>query len=142
MVVVLVVMVLGVPLLGGRFGYFFFFSARGGGRGESEAPGREAIGFLLKIPGGGGVSRGGAEGKGVCLQPIGELGGGGLNIFYRGRNVHQVSGFMFVVVLVLVVVGKLVVMVFRCWLLWWWSSSMSFYVGGFPVSRHHYLASA
>ena len=50
--------------IGGRFGYFLFFSARGG-EGESEAPGG-GIGFLLKIPGGGGCFQEG-EGPGGCL---------------------------------------------------------------------------
>ena len=80
------------PELGGHFGYFLFFSGRGRGKGESEAPGggRGSI-FKLKFPEGGGVSRtGGAEGPGGCLWRIGEFGeGGGLNIFFRGRNVHQ-----------------------------------------------------
>ena len=78
--------------LGGRFGYFLFFSARGGGRGSPRR--REGVGgrFLLKIPGAGGVSGGGGpEGPGGCLRRIGDFGGGGdLNIFFRGRNVHQV----------------------------------------------------
>ena len=53
---------------------FYFFLLGEGGKGESEAPG---VDFLLKIPGGGGVSRrGGAEGPGGCLQRIGEWGGG------------------------------------------------------------------
>ena len=41
-------------MLGGRFGYFF--PARGGGKGESEAPGGGGgFGVLLEIPGGGEV---------------------------------------------------------------------------------------
>ena len=44
--------------------------------------------FLLRIPGGGGVWRGGgAEGLGGCLRRIGNFffwGGGGLNIFFSG----------------------------------------------------------
>ena len=46
----------------------------------------------MEKPRGGGFSRtGGAEAPGGCLQRIGEFfgGGGGLNIFFRGRNVHQ-----------------------------------------------------
>ena len=49
------------------------------------------VGFLLKIPGGGGVSQevGGGRGgrEGVCC----EFGGGGLNIFFPGRNAPQVG---------------------------------------------------
>ena len=49
-------------ILGGRFGYFLFFSPREG-EGGSEAPGRGGIGpFYLKIPGGGGVPGGGGGG--------------------------------------------------------------------------------
>ena len=77
--------------LGGRFGYFlFFFSARGGGRGSPRPPGGGVAEFLLKIPEGGGVSRRRGRGAGRCLQRIGDFWGGGLNIFFRGRNVHQV----------------------------------------------------
>ena len=69
--------------------FFIFFFRSGEGKGESEAPGEGATIFLLKIPGGG-VSRAGGGGgmrgrEGVC----GEFGGGGLNIFFRGRNSHQ-----------------------------------------------------
>ena len=39
--------------------------------------------FLLKIPGAGSPGGRGAEGPGGCLRRIGELGGGGLNIFFR-----------------------------------------------------------
>ena len=68
----------------------FYFFCSGRGKGESEAPGGGGgIGFLLKIPRGGGISRRGRGREGVC----GELGyfggGGGLNIFFRARNVHQ-----------------------------------------------------
>ena len=48
----------------------------------------------MKILGGGGGSPGGggAEGPGGCLRRIGEFGGGGgLNIFFMGPNVLQVS---------------------------------------------------
>ena len=46
--------------------------------------------FLLKIPGGRVSRRGGAEGAGrVSAANWGFGGGGGLNIFFRGRNVHQ-----------------------------------------------------
>ena len=59
-----------------EFRIFFIFSALGRGKGESEAPKRS--------PGGGG-----AEGPGGCLRRIGELGKGGLNIFFSGRDAHQ-----------------------------------------------------
>ena len=78
--------------LGGRFGYFLFFLL-GEGKGESRCRGWVGLFFLLKIPGGGeGFRRG--EGPGGCLQRIGEFvfGGGDLNFFFRGRNVHQESG--------------------------------------------------
>ena len=84
--------VIAMKLLGGRFGYLLFFLL-GDGVGGVRSAGREGGGrFLMKVPGeGGGFSREG-EGprgrEGVC----GELGnsfGGGLNIFFRGRNVHQ-----------------------------------------------------
>ena len=44
-----------IPELGGRFGYFVFFSARGRGTGSPRR--REGVGddFLLKIAGGGGA---------------------------------------------------------------------------------------
>ena len=71
------------------FRIFFIFSGRGRGRG---CPGRKAErgwGFLLKIPEGG-VSRGGGgsvRGPGGCLREFSRGGGG--NMFFRGRNVHQ-----------------------------------------------------
>ena len=80
---------LGTNFLGGRFGYFIFFCSgerKGGGRGEREGGG---FGFVLKMPGGGGLTEGGGDGEGSG-SVSGELGGGGLNIFFRGRNVHQV----------------------------------------------------
>ena len=55
---------------------FFTFFARGGGIGESEAPGGRGVVFLLKIPGEGGEEEGGAEGPGGRLRRIGEFGGG------------------------------------------------------------------
>ena len=58
-------------ILGGRFGYFFFCSGRG--ERESEAPGEDRLFIEIPEGGGGGSPR-----------------GGGLNIFFRGRNVHQV----------------------------------------------------
>ena len=76
--------------LGGRFD-IFFFSRSGRGKGESEARGG-GVGdwFFIESPRGGGFEEG--EGPGACLRRIGDFqgwGGGGLNIFFRGRNVHQ-----------------------------------------------------
>ena len=81
-------------MLGGRFGYFLvFFSGRGeegGVRGEREGGGSV---FFFENPrrGGGSQERvGGARGPGGCLREFGEIwGGGGLNIFFRGRNARQ-----------------------------------------------------
>ena len=70
--------------------FYFFCSGRGKGGVQCEASGGGGrVRFLLKIPGGG-PGGGGAEGPGGCLWRIGESGGGGLDIFFRGRNVHQV----------------------------------------------------
>ena len=74
------------------FRIFFIFFGSGTGKGESEGTGSGGVDFLLKIPqgGGGGLQEGPRGREGVC----GELGifwggGGELNIFFRGRNVHQ-----------------------------------------------------
>ena len=78
-----------IPLLGGRFEYFLFFSARGRGRGSLRRQEGAGVGLLLKIPGGRVLPREGGwgEGPGGCLRGFG--GGGDLNIFFRGRNAHQ-----------------------------------------------------
>ena len=79
----------GSPNLGGRFDIFYFFCS-GRGKGESEAPGGGEVRFLLKIPGGLSPEGRGAEGPGGCLRRIGDLGGGGgVNFFFSGLNVHQ-----------------------------------------------------
>ena len=72
-----------------------FFSLLGEGEGGVEAPeGGGGSDFYGKAQEGGISRTGGAEGPGGCLQRIGEfLGGGGLNIFFRGRNVHQGEDF-------------------------------------------------
>ena len=74
------------------FYFFFIFSAPGRQRkvrGDREGGGSV---FLLKIPGGG-VSHervGGGEGATrVSAGNLGELGEGGVNIFFRGRNARQ-----------------------------------------------------
>ena len=70
--------------LGGRFGYFLFFSARGGGRGSPRRQeGGGGIHFLLKIPGGGGFQEGPRGREGVCGE-LGNLGGGGAKYFFSG----------------------------------------------------------
>ena len=72
-----------------RFRFFFFRLGRG--KGESEAPGGEGDRFSIENP-----RREGSLGRegprcreGVCSE-LGDFGGGGgLNIFWGGRNVHQ-----------------------------------------------------
>ena len=62
----------------------FFFSARGGGRGSSRRQEGGGVGFLLKIPrGGGGFQEG--EGPGGYLRRIGDFGGGGGLIFFSQK---------------------------------------------------------
>ena len=63
----------------------FYFFCSGEGKGESRATGRGGVGFLLKITGGGGESGRGQRGPRVSTGNW----GGGVNIFFRGRNVHQ-----------------------------------------------------
>ena len=77
--------------LGGRFGYFLFFFGRGEGRGSPRRWGGGGFDFLLKIPGGGGSSRGGSEGPGGCCGELGNL-GGGLNIFFSGPKCPPSTG--------------------------------------------------
>ena len=59
---------------------FDFFSPPGRGRGSPGREGGEGVGFLLKLPGGGGFSQegvGGGEGAGrVSAGNLGEFGGG------------------------------------------------------------------
>ena len=70
----------------------FYFFLLGGGEGGVRGAGRGGGGdFLLKIPGGGVSRAGGGRGARGRESVCGELGGGGLNIFFRGRNSHQVS---------------------------------------------------
>ena len=74
--------------LGGRFGYFLFFSARGGGKGNPRRREGGGVRFLLKIPGGGGgLEEGeGPRGReGVCGE-LGNLGGGGAKYFFFGAE--------------------------------------------------------
>ena len=57
----------------------------GGVRGDREGGGR----FFIENPRrGGGPATGGGRGPGGCLQGIAG-GGGGLNIFFQGRNARQ-----------------------------------------------------
>ena len=58
--------------------------------GESEAPGGGGDRFLLKVPGGGEGFLDGPRGREGVGGELGNFFGGGLNIFFRGRNVHQV----------------------------------------------------
>ena len=76
------------------FRIFLIFSSRGGGRGSPRRQEEKGSVFFIENPqeGGGGFREGeGAEGPGGCLRRIGDLGGGGLKNFFRGRNVHQVQ---------------------------------------------------
>ena len=73
------------------FCIFFIFSlCSGRGKEESKAPGRGDR-FLIENPRGGGVSaRGRGRGAGRLSAANWFLfWGGGLNIFFRGRNVHR-----------------------------------------------------
>ena len=76
--------------LGGRFGYFFFFSAREGERGSPKCQERGGGGWLfIENSRMGDVSRWRRGREGVCGESgIFFWGVEGLNIFYRGRNVH------------------------------------------------------
>ena len=79
--------------LGGRFGYFLFFSARGSGKGSPRRREEGGGRFLIENPSRGGLP-GRAEGargwEGVCGEFWAGGGvGGGLNIFFRGQNSHQ-----------------------------------------------------
>ena len=65
---------------------FYFFCS--GERKGVGATGR--VGSLLKIPGGEGVSQEGGPGRGGREGVCREFAGGGLNIFFRGRNARQV----------------------------------------------------
>ena len=72
----------------------FYFFCSGRGKGESKAAeGVDRFFFCIENPregGGGSPGGGGAEGAGGCLRRTGEFFlGGGLKIFFRGRNVHQ-----------------------------------------------------
>ena len=69
---------------------FLFCSGREKGGSPRRQEGGKGDRFLIENPRRGGGSRSGRGREGVC----GELGnffwGGGLNFFFRGRNVHQV----------------------------------------------------
>ena len=72
--------------------FFFVFSAQGGGRGSSRRQERGGDRFFLEDPWrGGGLQEGeGLMGReGVCGELGFFWGGGGLNIFFSGQNVHQ-----------------------------------------------------
>ena len=75
------------------FRIFFIFFLLGEGKGESEAPGGGGGRFLIENPRrGGGVSRRGGGGRGAGRVSARNSGRGELNIFFRGRNSHQVGG--------------------------------------------------
>ena len=75
----------------------FFFLLGGGGRGVRGA-GRGGDRFLSKIPRGGAFQdRRGRGARRVSAVSWGILGEGGLNIFFRGRNVHQDSLLFFLI---------------------------------------------
>ena len=63
---------------------FYFLSARGGGRGESEAPGEGCRFFLENPRRGGGSRRGGGFPGGLFGPNWGIWGGGGLIFFFSG----------------------------------------------------------
>ena len=70
---------------------FYFFSARGRGKGESKAP-RRGVRSLIKETQEGGWGLQDGRGRGavrVCGELGNFLGGGGAKYFFRGRNVHQ-----------------------------------------------------
>ena len=68
------------PTLGGRFRCFYFFCS-GKGKEESEvSAGGGGVRFLIENPKDGGRGAWGGGG----LRRIGELWGGGPNIFFRG----------------------------------------------------------
>ena len=72
--------------LGGRFRYFLFFLSSGEGKGESEAPGRGRGRFFIENP-----RRVGERPRGGAGRVSAGNWGGWLNIFFRGRNSHQVA---------------------------------------------------
>ena len=72
------------PKLGGRFGYFLFFSARGGGRGRGSPRSQERGGqFCIENFRRGGLQEGEGVSRRVVRSELGNFvgGGGGLNIF-------------------------------------------------------------
>ena len=72
--------------------YFFLFLL--GGKGGGVRAGGRGGGVSIKIEGGGGeVLQGGGVGEGRAPGECLWGGGGGLNIFFRGRNAHQVNRY-------------------------------------------------
>ena len=72
-------------------GYLYFFCS-GEGKGESEAPGGGGGGLflILKVPGGVGGFGGGGDRQAERVSAGIFFFWGGLDIFFRGRNAHQV----------------------------------------------------
>ena len=81
-----------MPSLADVSDIFIFFFGSGRGKGESEAAGRGGGRIFIENPRrGGGSPGGGTEGPGGVCSELGIFLGGGLNIFFRGRNVQQAS---------------------------------------------------
>ena len=71
---------------------FFIFFCLGRGKGEFEGlegGGGGGLEFLLKFPKGGGWVSMRGRGRGAGRVSAANWGIGGLNIFFRGQNVHQ-----------------------------------------------------
>ena len=85
-----------IPLLGGRFGFFF---CSGEGKGEFESPGRGGPStFLTENPrrGGGGGSVGGGWGQGAGRVSAANWGssfggGGGAKYFFFGTEIQRIA---------------------------------------------------
>ena len=71
--------------LGGRFGYFLFFSARAR-EGEGRVRGAGGRGGFIENPKGGGVSRTGGAEAGRVSAANWRIWGGGGKYFFRGRK--------------------------------------------------------
>ena len=66
------------------FYFFLLGEGEGGVRGARKGGGR----FFIENPTRGGLSRRGRGREGVCGE-FGNSGGGGQNIFFRARNIHE-----------------------------------------------------
>ena len=79
--------VFGLEGLGGRFGYFLFFCARERGRRNPRRQKGGGGSVFIENPRRGGGFPGGGGGR--HREGVWREFGGGLNIFFRGRNSHQ-----------------------------------------------------